>query len=75
MANRIGRYFARGNGVRADIELAALALAFCDCVTRICAESGDFSKQVDDELDRIEIEAMRVFYHHHVQPPDPLRGV
>ena len=72
MKNRVGRYFVRGNDVYADIDRAAVALAFCDSVTRIYAESGEPSEQAEEELSAVEFEAMRVFYHYHVQPPDPL---
>ena len=60
MRNRIGHYFALGNDEPADIERAALALAFCDSVSRICSEGGESSPLAYEVLSCIEAEAMRV---------------
>ena len=75
MTNRVGRYFASGNGEVTDIERAALALAFCDSMIRVFSEGRECSSLAYEVLSCIEAEALRVFYHYGLQPPDPLGSV
>src|SRR5579863_31140 len=74
MANRIGRYFARGDDCAADIDRAVIDVLFSDSIMFIHVQSGELSNRVQDELLRIEEEAMRVFHHYGIPPPDPLGG-
>ena len=75
MTNRIGEYFVRGNDCATDVDRAVTALEFCDSITRIFSQSGTYASDMDDALCRIETEAMRVFYHYGIKPPDPLGRV
>jgi hypothetical protein len=73
MTNRIGHYLIGNTSASdSDTDRATVAMAFCACITRVYLEGEDFSHEVDKALTRIEREALQVFYHYSVQPPDLL---
>ena len=48
------------------------ALEFCDSINSIYGQGGRSASDVEEALCRVEAEALRVFYHYGITPPDPL---